>query len=574
MITTLLHIWATLFIANTVQYSTVNKQQLPEFERGAAFIFKYQVVTSESESQVRLFSPFPTLPDVNIDGLHAILLESNQKLTRMQYRVEQSGCNNLTFNESHIPITQQMDSMYKYLKQEVNEAQLELNTLSDIAESSFPPESSPGATLQRRSMDEEAPHNRTRRLIGAVAALAVGTGFILGEPIKDAACNALSIFNLCDSTEDLEREIDQVTKQQKTQQKVFQTVQDQNNEKLALLREEIRLTQESVEKIKEYTYTHISYMLDRIYTLQDAFRCYRFESAHCHFLQSSQFYLSQIGTLYTHFKAFRAAFYVSRNNFFSIISPLATGHITPQFLLPTQLATMVHELAAEEFRKGSKLTPAIPSGFEAIYYELQTVLEVTMLPKGIFFVLGIPMNSKCATYNVFQAEPLYQPNDDGKTASVYQFQKPYVAIATDNTNFAELATSTLLQQCTGSNRIKLCRKGFPTTTDETLLCLTSLYFNQDIPALRNCPIFSVLLPEAPRSIWQMASTTSVLEIPRWRSRTIAAHMDSVCPPLIVRHVSINPVVKVLFTTIKAILSCHLTWMHVKQLRNRTLQQLN
>ena len=93
-------------------------------------------------------------------------------------------------------------------------------------------------------------------------------------------------------------------------------------------------------------------------------------------------------------------------------------------------------------------------GLEAIFYELQIVLEVTMLPKGISFVLGIPMNSKSATYNVFRAEPLTQPNDDGKAASVYQFAKPYVAISTDNTDFAKLAASTL-QQCTGSNRIKL-----------------------------------------------------------------------------------------------------------------------
>ena len=201
-----------------------------------------------------------------------------------------------------------------------------------------------------------------------------------------------------------------------------------------------------------------------------------------------------------HFKALRAAFYAYRNNFFSIISSLATGQITPQFLLPTQLATIARELAAEEFRKGSKLTPAIASGFEPIYYELQTLLEVTMLPKGLSFVFGITMNSKSTTYNIFQAEPLYQPNDDGKTASVYQFPKPYIAKATDNTNFAELAASTL-QQCTGSNRIKLCRKGFSTTTDETLLCLTSLYFNQDIPALRNCPVSSVLFPEAPQAIY-------------------------------------------------------------------------
>ena len=244
-------------------------------------------MTSESESQVRLFSPFPTLPDVNIDGVHAILLESKQKLTRMQYRAAQAGCNNLTFNESHIPVTQQMDNVYKYLKQEVNEAQNELNALSDVAESFFPPEPSPGTTRHRRSIDEDEPHNRTRRLIAAVAALAAGTGFILGEPIKDAACNALSICNLCSSTEEMERELDQVTKQQRTQQQAFQTVQDQNNEKFALLEDEICLTQESVEKIKEAFYTHMSYMLERIYTLEDAFQCYQFESAYRHFLQSS-----------------------------------------------------------------------------------------------------------------------------------------------------------------------------------------------------------------------------------------------------------------------------------------------
>ena len=175
----------------------------------------------------------------------------------MQYRVEQAGCNNITFNESHIPVTQQMDNMYKYLQRQIIEAQLELNTLCDVAESFFPPESSPGTTRQRRSIDEDEPHNGTRQLIGAVATVAVGTGFILGEPIKDAAGNALSFFNLCDSSEDLERELDQLTKQQKTQQEAFQTVQDQNNEKLALLRDEIRLTQEIVAKNEEHTYTHI-----------------------------------------------------------------------------------------------------------------------------------------------------------------------------------------------------------------------------------------------------------------------------------------------------------------------------
>ena len=39
------------------------------------------------------------------------------------------------------------------------------------------------------------------------------------------------------------------------------------------------------------------------------------------------------------------------------------GHITPQFLLPTQLVTIVQKMAAKENRKGSKVTPAISAGF-------------------------------------------------------------------------------------------------------------------------------------------------------------------------------------------------------------------
>ena len=54
-----------------------------------------------------------------------------------------------------------MDNKYKYLWQEINEAQLELNILSDIAEFFFPPESSPGITRRRRSIDEDETHNRT-----------------------------------------------------------------------------------------------------------------------------------------------------------------------------------------------------------------------------------------------------------------------------------------------------------------------------------------------------------------------------------------------------------------------------
>ena len=192
-----------------------------------------------------------------------------------------------------------------------------------------------------------------------------------------------------------------------------------------------------------------------------------------------------------------------------------------------------------------------------------------MLSKGFSFDLGIPTNSKSATYNVLQAEPLYQPNEDGKMASIYQFTKPYVTIATDNTNFAELAASTL-QQCTGSNPIKLCRKGFSTTTHETLLCLTSLYFNQDILAFRNCLVSFILLPEAPQAIYLANGVYHLISC----NPTMDIKNDSQTHRLSLSTIDCQACVLRPFTLIKAIFSCHPTWTYVKRLRNPISQQSN
>ena len=168
--------------------------------------------------------------------------------------------------------------------------------------------------------------------------------------------------------------------------------------------------------------------------------------------------------------------------------------------MPNATADIVNELSNDEIRRGTKLSPAIQPGYESIYYEINIVLELTLLPRGISVVLGNPMNSKSSTIDVYYAIPLYQPNGVNKTASLYHLQKPFKAVSTDNSHFAELDSSTI-QQCSGNNRIKLCRKGFSTTTDKTLLCLSSLLYNYDIPSLRNCLVHSVLLLDAPQAFY-------------------------------------------------------------------------
>ena len=68
----------------TFQTSVGSEKEDPVFQRGAVFIYAYQAVTSESESKVRLFSPFPQPPAFDPAGalrLRQIVLEARQNLS-------------------------------------------------------------------------------------------------------------------------------------------------------------------------------------------------------------------------------------------------------------------------------------------------------------------------------------------------------------------------------------------------------------------------------------------------------------------------------------------------------------
>ena len=140
------------------------------------------------------------------------------------------------------------------------------------------------------------------------------------------------------------------------------------------------------------------------------------------------------------------------------------------------------------------------------------------------------MNSKSFTFNFYCTMPLHQPNEDRTTASVYHFSQEFVGIPSDNSHYAEFSATTL-SQCSGTNRMKLCRKGFYSTTVETLCCLTSLFYKYIIPALRNCLVDTLMLPEAPQGsyssdgLYHVISRTARLQV----KRTPMAHLYPFLP---------------------------------------------
>ena len=185
----------------------------------------------------------------------------------------------------------------------------------------------------------------------------------------------------------------------RTQLSKIWNVCKRNDRKFFLLGKDIKGTQVSVRKLKEVVDVRFKqmefYLVNAtLFLARTSFACDHVIARRMRLLQAIRNYLYQMGTLYTHLKAYREAFSAFKISVFSTISSLAGGNITPQLLLPHQIAEIVKKLAEGEITRGTKLSLAIRSGFQAIFYEIQLILEVTLIPRSISVLLGISMNSK------------------------------------------------------------------------------------------------------------------------------------------------------------------------------------
>ena len=125
-------------------------------------------------------------------------------------------------------------------------------------------------------------------------------------------------------------------------------------------------------------------------------------------------------------------FFAYKIALFSIFSSLTAGYVTPQFLLPDQLASIVIELANDEFLRGTKFSPAIRVGHEAIDHDIQLVLELALLSTGLSVVLGFLMNSKLSNFNIYHATPLINRTQTESLLLCINSLKLLSAISTDN----------------------------------------------------------------------------------------------------------------------------------------------
>ena len=139
------------------------------------------------------------MPEVNVAGAECMLAAAIARTIALDSTdAQRGGCAVEKINETYDLLVQQLEKKVNMVKLEMNASIRNQNGLSEITKS----------FLSEIYKTGEASVKRTIRLIGAVAAIGAGGRLILGDPIKETACLALSVFNLCNEKSQLSREIE------------------------------------------------------------------------------------------------------------------------------------------------------------------------------------------------------------------------------------------------------------------------------------------------------------------------------------------------------------------------------
>ena len=214
-----------------VQFSTHlnDESDTPFFKKKAAFVFKYQAVTSESENKVRVFSPFPRLPEINLTEAFPLVAHKGHSDT-MAGMITVKRCQTAASEEAYELLFNRIDEQLTILDKEIAESKADRIRLVEIATSFLP----------QQSMLAGNTGSRSPRAIGLIAAAAGAAGLILWDPVKDAACSALSIFSLCPDNTEIEPNVEILLKQQTVFQRMLERVQNRNDGNIFPLGNEIK----------------------------------------------------------------------------------------------------------------------------------------------------------------------------------------------------------------------------------------------------------------------------------------------------------------------------------------------
>ena len=155
----------------------------------------------------------------------------------------------------------------------------------------------------------------------------------------------------------------------------LQRVPSTNDENFLPLGNDFKATQQNGEDLRDAVNDLLQILDYRINGMQDDSvqhkECERKQAQHSLFFQEIWYVFSHLGILQSH-KIIPSCVPRLKDQLLDISSPRQWPN-HPQFLLPHEMAGIVQTLSEEKSCRGSKLTPAIQPGFEAVYYEIELV---------------------------------------------------------------------------------------------------------------------------------------------------------------------------------------------------------
>ena len=136
------------------------------FQKGAAFVFKYQAILPKSESKVRVFSLFPKIPEINLTAAYRILrTRSHTDLMTGMDTVKL--CRTERMGTLYYQLLDQLEEILSLIQKEINAAHTDQNQLVEVASSFLPPSITPDHGTAR-----------SKRAVGINAAAIGATGLV------------------------------------------------------------------------------------------------------------------------------------------------------------------------------------------------------------------------------------------------------------------------------------------------------------------------------------------------------------------------------------------------------------
>ena len=471
-----------IFRLTFIQGASTNGNKSAILEKGIIFNEISKILLAEKFIMADFFVPFPTL---NFTVYHA-LNDTLQQLNAL-WQMPSIPCPlNYSSNFNSDDSSFNVDWMLTQINQESAFALNELNSLKKDTASFLQPTITPTQARKRRGAPVAA-------AVVAAAGL-FGGGLMVGGK----ECGVMGIFGSCQERAKANAEnIRELQKFSSYLANYVEQIQTNSEEKFFLISSELseinRIQQEIVE-IQNQNWHVISSQLDvfaqNIHALRDCTQLlFSRQQINFNFDTLS----SLLNLMFTNIKSYRSALYTYKMNVFNAIPTMLNKMLPMSLVTRDSLYTILEAVGAQQSKSKDRLSLAIPMEEIISYYDAKLLHDVITIDSGLVMTLAIPLASRQTAFTVYEAKVIPMPQLDSNRAIKWKTESQFLAVSENQMETAHLSHYEL-SKCIGSDSYQICHESVATQYLRDSSCLSTLFFNTAIDALKVCDTDEMLLP--------------------------------------------------------------------------------